>query len=107
MRQIQGKLVLLRVTEGSSYRGSTVWYNWKTSFEKKLFFVCVGEYTEYGFGKQRLIWYVFCLWDMVFSWRFERWPFVGADIYDTYVQMYVCLYVRFQSCAYCLFTVFT
>ena len=24
MRQIQGKLVLLRVTEGSSYRGSTV-----------------------------------------------------------------------------------
>ena len=29
----------------------------KTSFEKKLFF-CVGEYAEYGFDQQRLIWYV-------------------------------------------------
>ena len=38
----------------------------KTSFEKKLFF-CVGEYAEYGFDQQRLIWYVCRLWDMVFS----------------------------------------
>ena len=36
----------------------------KTSFEKKLFF-CVGEYAEYGFDQQRLIWYVHRLWDMV------------------------------------------
>ena len=28
---------------------------------------CVGEYAEYGFDQQRLIWYVFRLWDMVFS----------------------------------------
>ena len=38
----------------------------KTSFEKKLFF-CVGEYAEYGFDQQRLIWYVCFLWDVVFS----------------------------------------
>ena len=38
----------------------------KTSFEKKLFF-CVGEYAEYGFDQQRLIWYVCRLWDIVFS----------------------------------------
>ena len=31
---------------------------------KKLF-SCVGEYTEYGFDQQRLIWYVCRLWDMV------------------------------------------
>ena len=24
----------------------------------------MGEYAEYGFDQQRLIWYVFCLWDM-------------------------------------------
>ena len=40
--------------------------HWKTSFEKKLFF-CVGEYAEYGFDQQRLIWYVCRLWDMVYS----------------------------------------
>ena len=34
---------------------------------KKKLFICVGEYTEYGFDQQRLIWYVFHLWDMVFS----------------------------------------
>ena len=33
---------------------------------KKNFF-CVGEYAEYGFDQQRLIWYVYRLWDMVFS----------------------------------------
>ena len=33
---------------------------------KKIFF-CVGEYAEYGFDQQRLIWYVFRQWDMVFS----------------------------------------
>ena len=33
---------------------------------KKMFF-CVGEYTEYGFDQQKLIWYVFRLWGMVFS----------------------------------------
>ena len=38
----------------------------KTSFEKTVFF-CVGEYAEYGFDQQRLIWYVFRQWDMVFS----------------------------------------
>ena len=38
----------------------------RLSFEKKLFF-CVGEYVEYGFDQQRLIWYVCRLWDMVFS----------------------------------------
>ena len=32
---------------------------------KKLFF-CVGEYAEYGFDQQRLIWYVCRLWDTVF-----------------------------------------
>ena len=32
----------------------------------------MGEYAEYGFDQQRLIWYVCRLWDMVFSWRFER-----------------------------------
>ena len=40
--------------------------HWKTSFEKNCFF-CVGEYAEYGFDQQRLIWYVCRLWDMVFS----------------------------------------
>ena len=34
---------------------------------KKTVFFCVGEYTEYGFDQQRLIWYVCRLWDMVFS----------------------------------------
>ena len=34
-------------------------------FEKKLLF-CMGEYTEYGFDQQRLIWYVVRQWDMVF-----------------------------------------
>ena len=34
---------------------------------KKNLFFCVGEYTEYGFDQQRLIWYVFRLWGMVFS----------------------------------------
>ena len=32
----------------------------------------MGEYAEYEFDQQRLIWYVFRLWEMVFSWRFER-----------------------------------
>ena len=32
----------------------------------------MGEYAEYGFDQQRLIWYVGHLWDMVFSWRFEH-----------------------------------
>ena len=35
---------------------STLNIDWKTSFEKKLFF-CLGEYAEYGFDQQRLIWY--------------------------------------------------
>ena len=26
----------------------------------------MGEYTEYGFDQQRLIWYVYHLWDMVY-----------------------------------------
>ena len=38
--------------------------HWKTSFEKTF---CVGEYAEYEFDQQRLIWYVFRLCDMVFS----------------------------------------
>ena len=33
---------------------------------KKLFF-CVGEYAEYGFDQQSLIWHVRRVWDMVFS----------------------------------------
>ena len=38
------------------------------------------EYAEYGFDQQsQLIWYVFRLWDTVFSWYFEHQPFVGAD----------------------------
>ena len=36
------------------------------------FTFCVGEYAECGFDQQRLVWYVCRLWDMVFSWRFER-----------------------------------
>ena len=28
----------------------------------------MSEYAEYGFDQQRLIWHVFRLWDMVFSW---------------------------------------
>ena len=35
-------------------------------FEKNCIF-CVGEYAEYGFVQQRLIWYVCRQWDMVFS----------------------------------------
>ena len=34
---------------------------------KKELFFCVGEYAEYGFDQQRLIWYVCRLRDMVFS----------------------------------------
>ena len=34
---------------------------------KKKPFFSVGEYAEYGFDQQRLMWYVFRLWDMVFS----------------------------------------
>ena len=34
--------------------------------KKKLFF-CVGEYPEYGFDQQRLIWCICRLWDIVFS----------------------------------------
>ena len=41
--------------------------HWKTSFEKKTGFLCVGEYAEYGFDQQRLILYVIRLWDVVFS----------------------------------------
>ena len=44
---------------------------WKTSFEKNCVF-CIGEYAAYGFDQLRLIWYVFRLWDMVFSCRFEH-----------------------------------
>ena len=33
---------------------------------KKNLFFCVGEYAECGFDQQRLIWYVFRLWDKVF-----------------------------------------
>ena len=39
----------------------------KTRFEKNWVFFCVGEYAEYGFDQQMLIWYIFRLWDMVFS----------------------------------------
>ena len=39
----------------------------------------MGEYAEYGFDQQSLIWYVCRLWDMVFSLCFEHLPFVGAD----------------------------
>ena len=39
---------------------------WKTSFEKNCFF-WVDEYAEYGYDQQRLIWYGFRLWHMVFS----------------------------------------
>ena len=35
--------------------------HWKTSFGKKNCFIVVGEYVEYGFDQQRLIWYVFRL----------------------------------------------
>ena len=38
------------------------------------------KYAEYEFDQQRLIWYVFCLWDMVFSWHFEHYPVVGAEL---------------------------
>ena len=31
---------------------------------EKNYFFCVGEYAEYGFDQQRLIWYVCRLWDM-------------------------------------------
>ena len=34
---------------------------------KKTGFFFVGEYAEYVFDQQRLIWYVCCLWDMVLS----------------------------------------
>ena len=47
------------------HQASQVINHWKTSFEKNFF--CVGEYAEYGFDQQRLIWYVFRLWDRVFS----------------------------------------
>ena len=40
--------------------------HWLTSLKNELFF-CVGEYAEYGFDQQRLIWYVCRLWDMVRS----------------------------------------
>ena len=33
---------------------------------KKTVF-CVGEYAEYWFDQQRLIWFIFRLWDIVFS----------------------------------------
>ena len=45
---------------------------WKTSFEKKTVFFCIAKYAAYGFDQQRLIWYVFRLWDIVFSCRFEH-----------------------------------
>ena len=31
----------------------------------------MSEYAEYGFDQQRLIWYVFRLWDLLFSWSFR------------------------------------
>ena len=43
-----------------------VYPNYGRLVSKKLFF-CLGEYAEYGFDQQRLTWYVFRLWDMVFS----------------------------------------
>ena len=50
---------LLYVCGGSLNTGRLV-------LKKNLFF-CVGEYAEYRFDQQRLIWYVCRLWDMVFS----------------------------------------
>ena len=35
-----------------------VYVHWKTIFEKTKLVFCVGEYAEYGFDQQRLIWYV-------------------------------------------------
>ena len=34
---------------------------------KKTLFFCMGKYAEYVFDQQRFLWYVFRLWDMVFS----------------------------------------
>ena len=59
LRDTEGKLAIPKPR--TNYRKDK---HWKTSFEKKLFF-CVGEYAEYWFDQQRLIWYR--LWDMVFS----------------------------------------
>ena len=56
IKSIIEKGTMYRVVNGNF--GSKENY-WKTSFEKKLFY-CVGEYAEYGFDQQRLIWYV-CL----------------------------------------------
>ena len=52
--------------------------HWKTSFEKSCFF-CVGEYAEYRFDQQMLIWYVFRLWGLMCSCCYKRYPFVGAE----------------------------
>ena len=37
----------------------------------------------------RLTWYVCRLWDVVFSWRFERLPFVGADGADCFEMRFM------------------
>ena len=68
-RTLKSLLITLPAPDGDDQ--ANFWQHSKTSFEKKLFF-CVSENAEYGFDQQRLIWYVCRLWDMVFSWRFER-----------------------------------
>ena len=40
--------------------------HWKDSFEKSVFSALV-SIAENGFDEQRMIWYVFCLWDMAYS----------------------------------------
>ena len=56
--------------------GSSINRHWKTSFEKKKSFLLFLRWRVSGiplsFDQQRLIGYVFCLWDMVCSWRSER-----------------------------------
>ena len=54
-------------------KGGAAYQKGKTSFEKNCFSAWVSMLNNnYGFDQQRLIWYVFRLWDMVFSWRFEH-----------------------------------
>ena len=42
-------------------------YNFGRLVLKKTLFFCLGEYAEYGCDQQGLIWYVFRLWNAVFS----------------------------------------
>ena len=39
---------------------------WKISFEKSVF-SALASIAENRFDQQRMIWYVFCLWNMVYS----------------------------------------